>query len=766
MFTRPWDGFAAPNPPYNEAQLDPYKQQVIDHLQPLASICDGDSAATSYIVRALAIELAIGSPLDMLDSLSCSYVVTGRLISPAGDVVAGVPITVDAPGLTGCTTTSTSTGSYTCALAPASAELNPAPSFPLPVTVEARWADDGTVAATGAPTFTTKASFNTAASTTADLVIDDSSLPRISLSGTMTDVSGGVPGPVDVILVGYDANGLSTARNTVQVMPDAVTGVYDLSLIEPRGTTELHLFVHLGVTQFTQQFHGIHAGQQDLQFSIDHRPTTLSIGGTMLNSGVPFHGPMLVSIEAFGDSDQLIQVIDSYVDIDQTTGGYILTRELSSAARSALITVLIGSNSSDWKRLSIPTLTPGVQQVQFDVDVRPTFLVLSGQLSYLGSPVDGLVDITAETGGRSFVTQLFAIGGQYSGTVRLPDEATQVHVVVTLTSDNASTVVTRDVTLIPGTVNNATWDIDVSSLTVQGTASIDGVPLADARIPVDLELLGATDQPVASIFVDIVTDANGAYSFQVPMDSRAQTAELAVFFDANTTRVYRLTGLHPGAINRTLDVDPSFALSLTLHGRVLDEQGAPQAGNVDVHVDFIDVSGAVADVLSTSNAQLDADGYYVLSVPLPQGMTHARVELLSNGQDENWVVVVPLSGSVQEQVFDVNRQAPRIQLIGNILATDGCIPSRVEPRLILIAFPTDPVGAYDPVTFDWAGGTRVYDSDVIADPATGLYGVSAALPAGTTRVAIIQVQTGSTSVATLTVDPTQVWIYGWDLLVC
>ncbi|HEY7627763.1 MAG TPA: hypothetical protein VH761_11870 [Ilumatobacteraceae bacterium] len=769
LFTRPWDGFDAPNPPYNEAQLEPFKQQVIDHLQPLTGICDGDSTADSYVVRALAIELAIGSSSDVLDSLTCRYAITGRIISPAGDAVAGLPVTVDAPGLVSCTTTSTSAGAYGCMLTPDASELTTAPTFPLPVTVEARWPDDGSVAASTTTTFASKANFDVVSATTADLAVDDSTLPRVTIRGTLTGEGGGLPGPISLIVVGYAPGGGHTAHTTVQVTPDPVTGAYELSLVEPHGTTQLGLFAHIGVTQFTKQFDGIHPGVQDLEFSVDHRPTTLSISGTMLLSGVPFHGPMPVSIEAFGDSGQLVQVIDSQVAIDQTTGGYSLTRELPSTARSALITVLIGSRTDDWKRLAIPTLTPGLQLVTFDVDVHPTDLVLSGQLRYLGSPVDGFVLVSGYSGGSSFAADLLATGGQYSGTIRLPEQATEAHVVVTLTANFVTTEVTRDITLTAGTVNNVTWDIDVSSLMVQGTASVDGNPLVDALLPATLQLLGANDQPIgAATPIDLSTDEFGYYWFQVPMDSQVVTAELTVTFPGDEIRVYRLTGLHPGAMNRTLDIDPSFALSLTLRGQVLDDQGAPQQGLVDVNVAFIDVAGVVGDVVATSSADLDLDGSYTVSLPLPPGATHARVELAANGFDEDWVFVVPLTGSAQEQVFDIDRKAPRIQLVGNVLATDGCIPSRVEPRLILIAFPSEPVGSYDPITFDWPGGTRVYDSFVIVDPVTGLYGVAAALPADTTRVVVIQVDDNFDFVsnATLTIDPRYVQTFGWDLLVC
>jgi hypothetical protein len=405
--------------------------------------------------------------------------------------------------------------------------------------------------------------------------------------------------------------------------------------------------------------------------------------------------------------------------------------------------------------------------VQFDVDVHPTDLVLSGHLRYLGEALDGLVDVTVSAGGRTFGNQLLAANGAYGGSIRLPEQITQAHVEITLTANDVSTVVARDLALTAGTANDVTWDIDVSSLTVQGTASVDGNPIVDVTIPAELQLRDAADQPVGPVLpLDLSTDELGAYQFQVPIDSRAATAELTVHFDPDTTRVYRLTGLQPGAINRTLDIDPSFALNLTMRGRMLDEAGAPQHGTVDVNVAFIDAAGETSDVLASSTALLDNDGYYAVSMPLPPGMTHARVELLPNGSDEDWVVVVALTGTTQESVFDVDRQAPRIQLFGNLLYTDGCIASRVEARLVLIAFPSDPVGSYDPNTLDWAGGTRVYDSFVIADPATGAYGVAAALPAGTTRVAVIQDNPSFISHAVFTVDPDHVNTFGWDLLVC
>jgi hypothetical protein len=339
---------------------------------------------------------------------------------------------------------------------------------------------------------------------------------------------------------------------------------------------------------------------------------------------------------------------------------------------------------------------------------------------------------------------------------------------ILLEANGVSTTVTRDVTLAPSAHNDVVWDVDVSSLTVQGTASMGGVPLTDSTLPAELRLLDSTDQQLgATTSLDLFTDDVGAYSFQVPIDSKARTAELTVHFDPDTTRVYRIGNLQPGAISRTLDLDPTFTLALNLHGHVVDDQGAPQVGYVDVSIIFIDVTGAVADATVTSSAALDDSGFYDLSVPLPEGMTHARVELSPNGTDEDWVVVVPLTGSAQAQTLDIDRQAPRIQLFGGVNYTDGCIPARVEPRLILIAFPSDPVGDYDPVTFDWPGGTRVYDSVVITDQ-NGRYGVAAALPPGTTRVAIITVDDQGmwTTSAVFTVDPTQVNMFGWDLLVC
>ena len=249
LLTRDYDGLLDDNPPYNPAAIEPFRQRVRDALGRLADLCaTGDGGAGSQTVDALALELAIGRSDTDLGAYSCAYQVLGTA-SADGTPQPGLPVELDAPGLSPCRTVTGGDGRFMCSLTPDIAELqalaesSASPTAPFVVTVVGRWeSSDDHPAGTGSATFSERAPLGGTVRAVGDVAVDVSTVPTLVISGTALD-EGGLPlsEPFGVEVVGYDAAGAATSTRTFDAVASNGDGSYSVQASLPRGTVRARL---------------------------------------------------------------------------------------------------------------------------------------------------------------------------------------------------------------------------------------------------------------------------------------------------------------------------------------------------------------------------------------------------------------------------------------------------------------------------------------------------------------------------------------------
>ena len=438
MFTRSYSGFAAPNTPLSSEALQPYRDQLLGPDGPfgaLAEICGLPTGGELvYVVDRLAIELAIGLPLDAIGQYTCQYEVRGHVtVDETDQGIGGLALTVDGPGLEPCTTTSGASGDYSCVMAVSMAEIAALdPPDPLVVSIVGRWPGGTEVAASSTATFESRAGLGSVPlSETVDLTVPLSSLPTLDISGSMFDAAGPIAHPVFVSAWAYDSADRQVGGFGIEVTPDPTTGTYAISSSFPPGTARVELTAQVGLNSadwFTRTVSPIVPGSHPVTFDVDYRPPTVQVTGTVVdNVGLASFPFRLVAVDATGA--QVFSVSPFiFIGADRT---WSLNVTLPRTATSVTMVASPGLRPLDDLTVGPLAVVAGPNPITFDIDHRPPVAQVAGRIDDVhGTPITSgvLIDVTY-SGITSTSAPVFAADGSFTvGDVRMARGTTSVAV--------------------------------------------------------------------------------------------------------------------------------------------------------------------------------------------------------------------------------------------------------------------------------------------------------------------------------------------------
>ena len=724
LFTQPYGGFDDPNPVYNLAGLEPYRQQVIAHLGNIAAVCDTGAGLSDYVINALALELAIGQPLSDLSRYTCQYEVGGTVSAGGADQgVAGVEITVDATGLEQCVTTTGARGDYRCLLRPDLTEVTgPTSLAPLDVTVTARRSGSPTVVASGSGAFDSLTSLSFVQSMTVDLTVDPASLPSLVVDGTMIDNNGPVTARVPIRLDVYEVDTLiATLYSDVQ--PD-IDGHYAFARVLPFGATRAGVVIQVGppADWIVQPAEGLDVGPNPFMFDVDLRVPTIAVSGTMTGlGGVPLPYQVPVFIEAFDAGGARVLNTNRLVTPDPGDGSYNLTLNLPRLAVRAQLRAQIGVVLSDHPILVVDPLVKGVQAVDFDVDYQPATLNLSGSITGFGGVPPAFLSVEIRSVGagnttlnhytRHFTAAQFPTGAyQFNevlpiGTVRVEVKANPG---VTSMDDRRASLDNP----VPGP-NPLVFNVDhrPPRVTVSGTALLNGAPHDEVVILTVRQYDAADTMTQFNVGVNPVA---GTYSKQVSFSHTAVRAEIDVYFLSRGSNKVTVTvdGLIPDGLGTAIADLDVIEFAVTLHGTIRS-LGVPVEGNGLSSMTLVgfDVNNNVTAIHGHS-LLTGVNGSYSLTDTWPLNTTSvfAQGTVNSDGQDVHVGKSFPVVlGEVNDFTFDVDTMIVDVSGFatkdGNPIPIEDLGPNEVLDLSIVwphdlggFAAETESVDVYDEIT--------------------------------------------------------------------
>ncbi len=650
LFTDPSPSFTEGNPPYSSAALEPYRQAARDALGKVSRLCDG--AGNAYLVDALALEIAIGTAPATLGQYSCEYIVRGTAKSGTTPVGA-VRVTVDAPGLKACTTTTSADGTYYCSTKPDINELAALPAgdlAPLDVSVSAAFGINSAFS-TQHVTFAQLVPLSSSTTLTSNIDVPAALLATAHVSGRITVDGAPTTQAVSLQIVayggplGYDVLGQSFARALTM---DA-DGRYSVDYLLPYGTTHVHLTSDAsdyGPDRFEQDADVAPFGAQPIDFGFDYSPPRLHVHGTISENGVA--SPHVVGVEIVGFSDLQMTRYEGRFQETPTLdadGNYSFDGVAQRLARYVVATVHYDTTGLD--DVTTPfTVTPGQNDLQFDAIEARTTLHFSGAVTVEGSVPVGTYRIAVA------VTKADGSELDYTPTIT-PDPTTGAYTLDQVLPLGATTVAYRAVvpdvpaefnplmTLTPLTpgAQNVEYTIDVAktTLSMSGTLRYHGTPLVQSPnstyvYAVTFTITGK-DSTRAEVYHGsefAYTDPNGMYQFTRVLPAGIESVVVTVrpFYPG-----YTVTGTYPIVSHAdnpaVLDGDGT---TLIAHGAITSG-GPPVGDDVVVPVTFegFDAAGNSLGSLDEGNLQVSNSEYSVQDV-IPVTWDHAVVRFGPNSE--------------------------------------------------------------------------------------------------------------------------------------
>ena len=584
-FTVAYAGFNDPNLPYDAAALAPFRAQVVQQLGSITAICDAGGGASAALIDQLAAELAIGRPLGELSRYTCSYLVDGTARAGTGAAASTVPgaeVTVDAPGLAPCVTTSSTTGTYSCRLVPDFNELSSSTAMlPLPITAQARWNGSPTVIATNTIQLGALAGLATQPATaTLDLAVDPAALPTLALSGTFVDNNGPVTRDVPMTVTAFDAAN-NVVANTYDFVRPAADGTYAATRSLPRGAVRADVVFQIGpaVDWITNRATGLVDGSNPFTFDVDQRVPTVNVSGTMTGLGGAALGANVVAVLPYDANGTALQTFLQYVQPDPIDGSYSFSRDLPRAAAKAVVTTNYGVIASDATTLTVDPLRKGPNAIVLSVDYRPAVVQLSGTMTLFGQsffqPVPTVFEAFAANGTSLRQWQqypdIFNPTGSYSLNERLPLGTVRVDVTAKPTNNPIDYQKISATNLQPG-LNPATLSFDFAPpiVDVSGVARVNGAP-ATGSVLIDFVQYDANGNQLGQWTADASTQSTiGMYSTSLTLTSATTRVVMNAWLQADPNQKVQAvvsnmtTG---GRYSATADLDIQ-TLQVTVRGTI------------------------------------------------------------------------------------------------------------------------------------------------------------------------------------------------------
>ena len=595
FFSATYPGFADANPPLNTGVLlDPFRAQIIAQLGNITAVCDAGGGASAATITALAMELAIGRPINQATSYSCRYEIRGHVQAPGSGPVSGLEITLDAIGLAPCNTTTGVGGDYACTLTPDLAEITSGtPATPLTVTAEARWRGLPAIIATGTHDFTALAGLQGSAPIgLIDFDIDPNSLPRLVVSGNLIDNNGPVTAATSIDITAYDAANNYVAGIRDVLIPDA-NGDYTLTRVLPHGATRADLVFQVGpqIDWVTHPVTNLVDGPNSFTFDIDHRVPRLDIGGTMTGIGGAPLGPVYVRYQVYDANDNPVSSGYQYAEPHPVDGAYAFGLDLPQLATRAVITPQVGY-AIDYQPTTIEPLAKGSNVRIINVDYQPKSITLSGVVTTYGQPFQVVVptnfkifDVNNNVisyGGRQPMNNSHLTAGAYSYTETLPLAANRIEVEAQVTFSQGDYYFAELTSLQPG--NNPltlSFDHSPAKVTVSGTALTNGVPTTSnvffsfTQYDVHNAMIGGG----ASINATAPNASTGAYSKTLTMTAKTTRVAIEAYLEIDPAQKVTVPDIIGMVTNGTYSATANLDISVfeaTVHG-VISSLGVPIA---------------------------------------------------------------------------------------------------------------------------------------------------------------------------------------------
>ncbi len=625
LLGRTYAGFADQNPPPNPAALAPFRQQVIDQLGKLSAVCSGE---TSQLVDSLALELAIrpaGATLADVAGYGCSYVVSGRATAQGiGQGVAGVSVTADAAGLTGCTATTGANGDWSCTLSPSFDEIaGTTPTLPLNVAVTAVWPDEPGFLATGVASFNRLAPVGGNQLGTVDLSIDPATMPRVAVQGTLVRDGGPVTTAVHIVVDAFDAAGARVARTYNDVTPTA-DGSYVVDVVVPRSAFRVVATARVGVAEsewVSAETTGLEIGRSTpLALSIDLTAPTLVVSGQLTANGQPVTGPIIVEFRGRDAGGFERTYRERVVDPNPATGEYVVSMEMARTVIEATVTVEAGVGYHDWKSTIVTGLVPGARPVRFDVALALPVLDVHGFLIANGAPAtqQRQFRVTAWSGESDqtyldsyLVTTLPAADGSYRFSKTLPGATTRAEVKAVFGPWEGDQYPIMVTSLTPG-VRDVPFVVTHAppTLTIRGHLLLDGGPLPGFT-QIGISSFGS-DQTTRHGYIQHVVTVNPDGSYELPdvvLFGRTAGVDLVIFTNEYRDQPRMTLPIVPGAQEVTFDADQTLVRT-RVHGTITGDEYGP---GTTVKFRVQTYIGAQEHGYSIPTVTLDADGSYEIT---------------------------------------------------------------------------------------------------------------------------------------------------------
>ena len=736
-FTRSYAQLGAPNPGFDPAILAEFGDDVDLALEGSDAICAGGISAQQRY--GLALEMSFGLNAE-IDRYICHYSVQGTATS-GGLPVSGLRVSMDAPGLRSCNSTTGPDGRYVCVLTIDLDEVGAAtePLMPLVVDVQGRWPGLASLAAGGSAVFATKASFNSGPPVeTVPLVVDPDSLPRVEVSGVMTRDGVPLAGTRAVGVVAYDAAGAMLGSWYELVEVAVGNGGYSFTRVLPPTATRIALTAVVSdpvFEVFTGEAGDLHLGANPVRFDVVYAVPVVTVAGALTDGAAGLAGPLSVAVTARNAGGSPLSTQYVAVSPDPATGTYSFDLPLPRATATVEASVQVGQYGETFRSAVVPVVD-NAAVVDLSGVFAPDAVVVSGDyLNELGAPIGtqspfGLWFFDADgafIASRVTMVPASAAAGAYSVSFVAPDGATEAEAYVNAGVQGESFRSAR----VPITqLTSIDLDVVLNPVRLHVTGALtdgSGTPLSGS-VPMDIQFKDSSGMVVTGQVGSVVPDPlTGAYVIDFVGPRNATSAVVRALVGVNgEPRTAEVPALTNGDNEFVFNVGFSPPV-VTFTGRMTGVGGAPLVGPIPVYVqghteNYESVFGQYRYVTP------DAEGDYAFTIVMPSSVVTVNA-VAEVGSIVDWyrteeVSVVSGNNTV---VLDVDYRPPSVTVSGVLVSAPG-VP-------LAAPFVSGPI-SIGVTAYNANGDVVKYVQPAVTPGVGGAYSFDVALPRSATSVEV------------------------------
>ncbi|MCU1393459.1 MAG: hypothetical protein JWM34_1887 [Ilumatobacteraceae bacterium] len=421
--------------------------------------------------------------------------------------------------------------------------------------------------------------------------------PLVALGGTLLDDLGQPITAVTSFRITSKQNGTVLSSEVLATTPNP-SGLYSLQTTAARFATDVDITAEVGGAQsdWVVVNRTVVPGANTLTFDVALALPRLQISGTLTRDGAPITGTVELLVVSTTDGGQQVGADLIHPTLD-SNGHYAIEYVAPTGTTSVLVRadLLPSTLGQDDPQTTVTGIHVGNNAIAFSANIVSTSLHLTGTILRDGAPVVGNVSVWEDISvGGQFQSTIFTrvvtdSSGRYTfdSQVRGATDAVRLRFRVPpgIDGEQLTYDVVDDITsVVDGTTNNATYDIDAHprSLALTGTVLTDGVAPAGQTLTTT-QFLDANGQQISSSDRLLTFPAGGAYGIGLLVPDNAATAHLIIklgpTYDWFTKDIPLATTQH---VTDTFDV-AYHPVTVTVHGAIRDV-GNP-ATAVSVHLE-------------------------------------------------------------------------------------------------------------------------------------------------------------------------------------